>query len=434
VIAALALLLSLQADPRIDSVERLAGNVNRPLLWTPLKVTLTSPSGFKGDVVARSGFGFSVAREVTIPAGTQATVLLPALDPTEISAGKTTFKMPADLVRPDFIVLVDARLPYAAELASTEKVLVQKISFEDLDKTLARGLLEAADLILLKEPKAGGVVAPTRPDADKAMAALTERPASLEAVDRAVWPLAPGEGWVPIKKKWTLFLATLYAFAAFVALAVVARRFPKFGLACVAGVAGAGIAAYALFPRHQLWCVERGVEVVPLSGDAAEHRVWFLQAASGVTTSIQFPRLVKPLFPSMAGTEDPFTIRVQDRGCAVVELKVGPGRPACFGGVEYRPATMTATEKLSRPLKEAVLARGGRLKILGDLAAGADVPRSVEEEGRAPRDAEFEAWKRFLGGDGLFGVQSGETKATDVGSPELVEAEEKPRVFIQRFK
>jgi hypothetical protein len=434
VIAELALLLTLQADPRIDSVERLAGNVNRPLLWSPLKVTVASAAGFKGDVVARSGFGLSVAREVTISPGTQMTVLLPALDPTEVGAGKTTFKMPGDFVRPDYVVLVDARLPYAADLASTEKVLVQKISSEDLEKTLSRGLLEAADLILLKEPKAWGVVAPTRPDAEKAIAALTERPATLEAVDRAVWPLAPGEGWVPVKKSMTRYFATLYAFAAYVALAVIARRFPRFGLACVAAVAGTGVAAYGLFPRQQLWSLERSVEVVPPSGEAAEHCVWFLQSASEVTTSIQFPRLVKPLFPSMAGTEDSFTLRLQDRGCAVVDLKIGPGRPACFGGVEYRPPTMSTMEKLSRPLSEAVVARGGRLRILGNLLAGADVPGSVGEEGRAPHDAEFEAWKRFLGRDGLFGVQSGSWKATEVGSPDLVEAEERPRIYIQRFK
>jgi hypothetical protein len=436
VIAALALLAALQADPRIEKVEPVVGQVNRPYLWTPFKVTLSCDSDFTGDVVARSGFGFGVARSVTIKGGGRAVVLLPALNPEEILAGKTRFKMPDRFLRPDRIVVVDARLPYAADLVSTEKTLYQKIPAEDLEKTLPRGLLEAADLVLVKEPMGSGIVAPTREDAERALAAVKEPLPSLELMDRAVWPLAPRQRWVPAKRDWALYFATLYAFAAFVALTVVARRFPKFGLVSVAGVAVLGMAGYGIFPRSHLWIVGQAVEVVPPTGDAQEHRIWFVQSALELTASrIDFPRLVKPIFASMGGADDGFTIRVDERGCSVEGLKLMPGRAACFGGVEVRGPTFRATETLGQAVNHAVVVRAGRSRFVGTLPAGAAVPREAGEGG-IPPGIEFEAWKRFVGNDGFFGVldrketSSARVKATD---PELADEQDRPPVFIQRF-
>ncbi|MBI3856160.1 MAG: hypothetical protein HY293_10775 [Planctomycetes bacterium] len=434
-IASLALALALQAGPQIEKIEPVLGNVRRPLLWTPLRVTLSSETDFSGDVVAKSGFGFSVARSVTLKAGGREVILLPALDPAEIQAGQRTSKPPQDFVRPDRIVLVDARLPYAAELISTGTILYQRISPEDLEKTLPRGLLEAADLVLVKEPMGGGVVAATREEAEEALALLGDPPASLELADRAVWPLAPRERWVPAKKSWALYFATVYAFAAFVALTVVARRFPKFGLASLAGVAVLGIAGYGAFPRSQMWIVGQAAEVVTPSGEAVEQRLWFLQSALEVAAGkIEFPRLVKPVFPTTAGAEEPFTIRVDERGCSVEGLKLYPGRAVCFGGIERRTATLRAMEKLDQPLKRSVLARAGRVAFLGDLAAGAAIP-AEPREGGIPPGPEFEAWKRFVGRDGLFGIlDRPERAAASVKSPELVDEWERPPVFIQRFK
>src|SRR5581483_1903269 len=138
---------------------------------------------------------------------------------------------PRDFVRPDRVVLVDSRRPYASDLVSTPQVLYQKISPEDYEATWRRGLLEAGeqDLNLLE------VV--TREDLEKRVALIRESPEAIEAVDRSLWLLAPHDGWMPSKKSWALYFAVVYAFAAFMALAVLARRFPKFGLACVAGVA-----------------------------------------------------------------------------------------------------------------------------------------------------------------------------------------------------
>jgi hypothetical protein len=409
--AALALLLVLQGDPQIEKVERLVGNVNRPLLWMPLKVTLSSATDFSGDVLATSRFGFSVARRVVLKAGGREEILLPSIGAEEVVAGKTRFKLPGDFVRPDRIVLVDARLPYAGDLVSTEKILFQKIAAADLEKTLPRGLLEAADLVLVKEGL--GTPAPTRADAEKAVASLTETPATLEVVDRFLWTDAPQTGWVPAKKTWTLFFATTYAFAAFVALAVLAKRFPKFGLACVGAVALLGLAGYRLFPRGQLWIVGQAVDVVPAAGAAVEHRVWFLQSVTDIPAAkIDFPRLVKPVFPAMGGADEPFVLRVDDRGSSVEDLRIPAGRPACFGGSELR-----AAGKEPEGQTGIVTVRDG----------------AVEQSG--PLGAEFNAWKRFVGRDGRFALAGRAGRAAgSIQAAELADEHDRPPIFIKRLK
>src|SRR6185503_16677485 len=108
---------------------------------------------------------------------------------------------------------------------------------------------------------------------------LGEPPPLLESVDRAVWPFAPRENWVPTKKTSALFFAAVYAFAAFVAFAVVSKRFPRFGLASAAGVALLGIVGYAAFPRSQMWIVSQPLEVASPNKEARQLRVWFLQSA-----------------------------------------------------------------------------------------------------------------------------------------------------------
>lgn len=422
---ALVLVLALQADPLIEKVERVAGDVNRPLLWTPLRVTVSSAAGYKGDVAARSGFGFQTVKEVQLAPGGRATVLLPAIDPREVVAGKTVHPMARDFARPDRVVLVDSRLPYAADLASTPLLLFQRISPEDLQALRPRGLLEVADLILTGE---------SREEADKAVAALGEPAQHLEAVDRNLWPLAPRGGWVPSKHSWTLFFAVVYAFSAFVALAVVARRFPKFGLACVAAVALLGIAGYALlFPRGQVWVVGERVEDVDADGDARELRVWFLNAATDLETSVEFPLLVKPIFSSSGGTDDPFTIRVDEKGCRVEGLKLGPQKGSCFGGTETSASTKPDPTRVPKALTDAVVVRGGQAKYVGDVPAGAPIP--ADGAAAAHRNPAYDAWSRFVGKDGIFGRLGRETTLSgELRFPEQADERERPRTRIQRLK
>lgn len=415
--AVFLLVLALQ-DPKIETVERVVGDVNRAVLWTPLRVTVSSAGGYTGDLRVQSNFGFAIARPLQLAAGGRATVLVPALDPKSVSAGASTVDVPRGTLRPDRIVLVDARLPYAAELISTAQILYQKISPEDLNAASIGGLLEAADLILTKAN------APKREDADKAVAALGEPPALIEAVDRSLWMLAPREGWVPKKKTGALYFAAVYALASFVALAVVARRFPKFGLACVLAVALLGMAGYAaLFPSGHVFVVGSTVD----AGDR-DLRLWFVGSALDLETSLEFPRLVKPVFATSGGTNDPFTLRVDGQGCRVEGLKVGPNDMSCFGVTES-----VDPGKGDVALYGAVRVQAGRAKYVGDLAAGAPLPLVGDGEGPAHRSPGYDAWARFVGKDGVFGLveQSG-SASKDISSPDLADERQQPRARIRR--
>lgn len=420
-IAALLLALALQTDPVIEKVERVAGDVNRALLWTPLRVTLSSAAGYGGDVAARSEFGFATAKAVQIAPGGRTTILLAALDPKEVVAGKAVHKLARDFVRCDRVILVDARLPYAAELTSTPQTLYQKISGEDLQALRPRGLLEAADLILTREN------APTREDADKAVEALGDAPALLEAVDRLLWAQSPRGGWVPTKKTWTVFFAVVYSFSALVGLAVVARRFPKFGLLCVAGVAALGVGGYVLvFPRNDLWTVADRVED---RRTQRTHHLWYLHAASELTTRIEFPLLAKPIFTSSGGTDEPFILRPEGTGCRVEGLKLGPGRGACFGATE-----LVSTARRPENMTGAVLVRNGKAGYLGDLGAEAPLPESVDGGNAGLRSPAFEAWSRFVGKDGLFGVVGGGGATKALVSTDLADERERHRYEIRGVK
>ena len=426
---ALILVLALQADPLIEKVERVAGDVHRPLLWTPLRVTLSSAAGFRGDVVARSEFGFETATLVQLAAGGRATILLPALDPREVVARQTVHKMTRDFVRPDRLVLVDSRLPYAAELTSTPQILYQKISGEDLQALRPRGLLEVADLILTRDNAA------TKEDAEQRIAGIGPRPERLEAVDRMIWPLAPRGGWVPAKKTWTVFFAVVYAFSSLVGLAVVARRFPKFGLVCVAAVAVLGMLGYAfIFPRRQVWVIGERVQDISPTGDAREHHVWFLNAAAAVETSVEFPQLVKPIFTGSGGADDPFTLRVEEKGCRVEGLKLGP-QVACFGVTEAMAPVKVDLERSPASLRGTVLVRGGQARFLGDVAAGTPLPATIDVSDLSHRSPGYDGWSRFVGRDGLFGVEEGGlTVSQTLTCTDLADERERPRSRIQRLK
>ena len=274
-LALLAALLA-QADPRIEAVERLLGNANRPYLWAPLAVTLSSASGFDGDVVAQSSLGVRLVRRFRIAPGGKERLLLPAIDPQKVTAGASTFLLTGPLRSPDLVVLVDARLPYAGELVSDDKVLYVTIGIPDLEGLLALGVVDACDLVLLKDASGLSLgslrawsVAPLRGDAEKAIGQLGKPGEPVKLVDLDLWALAPEGGWVPAKRDLTILLAVLYALASFGVLAVVGWRFSKWTGMSVGVLAGLGVAAFLIFfPRQQLWISESSCEIVPAVGDA----------------------------------------------------------------------------------------------------------------------------------------------------------------------
>jgi len=439
---ALLAALAFQSDPRIESVERLVGNANRPYLWAPLAVKLSSAAGFEGDLVVQSSLGLRFVRRVRVPANGSERILLPAIDPQKIIAGGTTAVVPGDLGSPDLLILVDARLPYATALASDDRVLYRAIDAADLARLLSLGLLDACDLILLKESSGlalgsarAWVVAPSRAEAEAAVSSHPGPREPVRLVDVDLWALAPEAGWVPAKKDRTVLLVALYALASFAGMVFVGRTRPSRAGAALVGVSALGIFAFLLFfPRRHLWISESACEVVPVEGDAAAVRLWFAGAAAGLRPAIRFPVIVKPVFPRLGDADEPLTIRVDERGSTAEGFALAAGRRICFAAVEGRTPSMRALERVPRPLVSASVRRGGRLRYLGDLEAGVDWS-APGREGPGPREEEARPWSRFLQGDAACGwLDRSDRPAEDVGSTDLADGRRRPLFFIQRLK
>lgn len=443
-----AVLAQAGEDPRIESVERLTGPAERPRLWCPLRITLSSARGFRGDLSVSGTYGVTVARAVEVAAGGRGAFLLPALDPLEVAAGETRQRVVQRGVVAEHLIGVDERLPYADALASGGGRVFRKLSREAFEELLPGGALEAFDALLLADaaglPLAGfettgaWAVAPAREGAEAFLAGLPPARPRVGAHDDRLAQLAPEGGWVPAKKNFLLFFVTVYVFAGFAALIGIGLRRPRAGVAVAGGTALAFMAIYAFaFPSGHLWITEYACEVASADGRAAEWRVWFVRAGADRTVDLRFSRLVKPVFPAARGADVPFTIRAGGKGSIVEGLKLAPGSVACFAGVEERAApSLRALPSLSAPLYRASVLLENRNRFLGDLPAGATLPERVGEDEPAPREPDFTLFaSRFVAGDSLFGwLARGEGPARDVHSPDVADQREKPRFFLQRLK
>lgn len=445
---ALAAAILLQADPRIERVERLTGDAQRPTLWTPLRITVSSGRGFRGEVVVDTSYNVAFARGVELSPGGRKDVLIPAVDPTEVRVGDARERLPVRGTAVPWLVGVDARLGYADGLASGERFLFRKLTREDLQEFLPGGALEAFDALLLADAEglplgAYGVagvwgVAPDRPAAEAVLSRLEHPRRRLEAVDPPLWQLAPRGGWVPAKRNFTLVFAALYALAGFGGLMALARWRPALAVpgAAVLALLFAGV-YFLFFPAGQFWVTEYVCEVAPREGAGGEWKVWFVGSAAEGGTVLRFPRLVKPVFPSPRGSDPQVTVRVGGQGCTVEGVRLKPGGMACFAGAAERPApSLRCFPALTAPLYRATLLVGNRNRALGDLSAGAEVPPSVLEDEPAPREPDYlHLGSRPVVGDSLFGwLDPGEGPARDVHSPDVADQRRRPGFFVQRLK
>lgn len=430
------LLLAAQAGPTIEKVERVGIDVHRPLAWSPLAVTVTSATKWSGDLVVRSRFGFSTARRIDVPAGGLVREIVPGLDPDVVEAGASTARVPRAEARADLAVVVDAEAPYAGELVSGPRARFVKATRSDLRRMLAGGMLEGIDLLLTAEPlgpDAGAapawVLAPTRAEADRALAAAAPAP-RLGAVDASAWRLAPSGGWVPAKRAAASLFAAAYALGGFGLLAGASRRGRRAFWGGAAAAVVLGLAAYgAFFTRGQVWVSEFSVETAGPGGVATERRIWFAGAATPSVTALSLSGLALPVFEDSSGAETPFTLRVQDGRCTVEGLALGPRRPVCFasfGAARARPG---------RRLRDAALSDGGRVRALGDLRVDDPVPAATGPAAAPAADPRRAPFERFLEGKALFGWLDGAGgRVADVASPDLADARAAARLYIRRLE
>lgn len=410
------LLVLLQSDPAVEKVERLSGDVRRPLLWTALKVTVSSAAGFDGRVEAWSSFNVRTAVAVKLAPGGRQTLLLPALDPEAVTAGKSRQELPKPGVRAERIVLVDDSLPYAGELASTEKAHVKRVSAGDLQGLQASGLsqLEAVDAVLVG-PWMTRVEAPFRRASTLEEArGIVDEPVveafRIPAVEALLWTRMPDAGWIESKRTGLVYLALLYAalalglFAAWGRLRRGARLPAALGLPLL--LLGG---SFLLVPGGNLSVT--GQAVTAHSGtELWNARLWYLGAALEGEQVLDFPRLVKPVFPTTAGAEAPFVLLIQEGRTRVEGLILGPRRRAAFAGVEWGGAAPPA-------------GRFGIVSFRGGVAEPADLAQ----------DADVQVWSRWLGPEGVFAfVQDREVSGTDVRASGLAEGRERRPILLKR--
>jgi hypothetical protein len=400
VIATLSLLLALQEGPRIESVERLNGDARRPLLWTALRVTVSSASAFEGRVEAQSSFNFRTAVPVRLAAGGRASLVLPAIDPESVIAGGTRIAMPRDLVRAERVALVDRGLPWVAGFGAPEGVHVKAIAPEDLAglPPPGTGILEAADLVL-----------PGNAESARAKLAEAHRPPfRFEAVDAEAWSRAPSAGWVESKRSGLLYLSLAYAGLA-LGLYAAAGAIPRAiraaaGLALPVLAAGLGL---VLVPSGELTVTCQSI--LASDGEAWDGRIWFVAAERETERTLEFPRLVKPVFPTAAGAESPFTLVFEGGRTRVEGLVLKPGRPACFAGT-------LAGRVPAGP-------RHGEVSWI----AGAATPAERAADGDAA------TWSRWLEGEGrLWFLDDRERPGGDGDAEGIAERRERRRIVLER--
>lgn len=414
----LLLFALLQADPSIEKIERLSGDVQRPLLWTALKVTVSSAAGFDGRVEAWSSFNVRTAVAVKLAPGGRQTLLLPALDPEAVTAGKSRQEVPRAAVRADRIVLVDDSLPFAAELASTEKAHVKRISVADLQGIQASGLsqLEAVDAVLVG-PWMTRLEAPFRRAStlEEARGILDEplvEAFRIPAVEASLWTRMPDAGWVESKRMGLVYLALVYAALALGLFAAWGRlpRRARFPAAVALPLLLLG-GSFVLVPGGNLSVTGQGV-TMESGKEYWNARLWYLGAALEGEQVLDFPRLVKPVFPTAAGAEASFVLLIQDGRTRVEGLMLGPRRRAAFAGVERGGAVPPA-------------GRFGVVSFHGGVADPAD----------QAQDPDVQVWSRWLDLHGGFAfLRDREVSGTDVRAPGLAEGRERRPILLERRK
>lgn len=376
--SALALCLSLLQDPRIERVEFAAGDVHRPLRWAPMWVTVSSESGFVGALEADSDYNIVTAVPLKLAPGGRASVLLPALEPEHVKAGTSKVAVKRERARAERAIVVAESM----EAPAGVHVSVRSLEVIEELKRSPESLSEAADRVEQRAPTdlAGVKVLPVP-----------------EAVDPGLWSLAPEAGWSGSVRSGLVYLALIGAALAMGVFAIrsVPWRRRAAGAACAAAL-GLGV---WLVPGGALSLEVRSVRIEP---DRVEIQYWFLRAGIGGVYDAQFPKLVKPVFPTAGGARAPFRLTYDGGRTNVTGLVLEAGQSMAFGTWE------SAAGASGNPMRDVIRVKGGVARATGPCLQPWDRAWASAAPGPEAPSREYEAFKDRVGKDGLFGIVEGE--------------------------
>ncbi|MBI2900738.1 MAG: hypothetical protein HYY17_11190 [Planctomycetes bacterium] len=424
------IVLLMQEAPVIERAELLTGGAFRPGHWTPLEVRVRGAEALAGELVVRTDAGIAVVKAVEAGLGRPdpvVPVLALAIDaPLEV------------LFRRDGQILARyRRRSLGRGLYQSDRLILARGTPPD-ERTVLFDLkgaelewLEGVDAVVGTAPEGyaamGGIVAADLPDALRGIEARGKFETRwFEPVDAPLCRLAPQEPWVESKRRATLWFVGIYLAAGVAALSLLARR-ARWAWVAVLALSAAGVAAFfALFPRGTVAISRRSCEI-----PSARLDVYFVRRTKPGACDVEFPGLVKPVYPSFqAATLDRAELHVGKGTSRIAGLSLAADEwrlftcvaPAPTVPVEIAPDGAT----LARRLFDAGVVDGSRVTRLGD---GGGPPAGAAE----PEDATYRYFRRKLMRTPRFAygwTSRSSRAASGVATPDLAELRELPGLVL----
>jgi hypothetical protein len=323
----LCLLTALQDRPSIVEIRPVTGGFARSGCWLPLRVRLTGPAGFEGEIAASADAGFGVSRSFRIASGGTIDLVLPVVLLARDAKVEVVLRGPSgDIDRKPLatplqflgrerLVLIDPKHPEFESWQNQPLALPNgtRVQFAASDpagwnEAAEMGALEVVDAVVPSPEKSvdltmtvwralGGALV-TEPRRDL-VERLAEPGTRFPVVDALVGRMTVNETWIAGKRDATLLFIVIYGFAFFVAVFVTwSRRSGAWLLVLSAlGMAGLFVAAFgALYPKGSValrsW---QGIVDAPEAPVAISvSALW----GSGRAGDLAFGRILKPVYPS----------------------------------------------------------------------------------------------------------------------------------------
>lgn len=426
----------------IESVRPLTGAA-RSGCWTPVEVVVRGP--YQGEVVVRTDVGFRFIREVSVPQGATARVVVPVV--VLMMDARVTASLGAEGRR----IALDPPLAFAdvsdlivgdvggraAREAIGEGRTAYVFPFQPADWT-DPAMAESLDVVL-GDPKTaalelfrlhGGRVLPAGAPL-KGLAGGTPR---FESVDPLAGAMLETDPWIASKREKASLVLALYFFVLLCGLAWLGSR--KAALWMLFALIGATSAIFAgiqaVVPRGHSAAMSWEAE----AGEATVRLVWLRSSKPGRIDAV-FPRLAKPAFAS------PMEARRAEFDLVVGEVTKVRGAPApqAFLVTEARLTPLPVTvepgpwvgitnESPSRLAVHAVV--GGLNGFVGEMASKDRKTARLTVDEPAPKAADFQFFsKRLLRGDCVFGWYAEPDRVYGgVDGADFAERRARPRFFV----